>query len=140
MSSTFTVYYDGSLWVGVLEVSAGDGLHAACHIFGAEPTGPQLLEFRRHEYLGLRAAALAAPPVPPEEERPRAINPKRAARAAAREQAQPSISTAAQRALDENQSAVRHENRAAAKRRRAAEADYRRAEARRKSQQRHRGH
>ncbi|MGW7554650.1 DUF2992 family protein [Streptomyces rimosus] len=71
--------------------------------------------------------------------RPYRPNPKRLARAAAREQAARPLSTAAQEALARSFAQAKTENRAAAKRRRAAEDERRRSRAREKAKARHWG-
>lgn len=140
MSSTFTVYFEDPFWVGVLEVTAPDGVRAARHVFGGEPTGPELLAFAARDFGGLLDTALAAPVVDPQSiRRPRASNPKRLARAAAREQAKRPVSTAAQEALSRAQEQSKSESRTAAKRRKADDETRRRESARAKAKARHRG-
>jgi len=140
MSSTFTVYFEDPFWVGVLEVTGQDGVRAARHVFGGEPTGPELLAFAARDFGRLLDAALAAPAVDPQSiRRPRAANPKRLARAAAREQARRPVSTAAQDALSRAYEQSKAESRTAAKRRRAAEDTRRRELARAKAKAKHRG-
>lgn len=140
MSSTFTVFFEDPYWVGVLEITEPDGTRAARHVFGGEPSGPELLEFARGEFKQLLAQAHAAPMIPESERaRPRVVNPKRLARAAAKQQAARPVSTAAQRALSESYSQSKVENRAARNRREAQAARERRDIARAKAKARHRG-
>ena len=140
MSTTFTVYFDGAMWIGILELSDSDGVRAARHVFGSEPTGPQLLAFARKDFGRLWDEAAAAPPVDPAARRaPTAGNPKRLARAAARAQREQPVGTAAQRALAASYSERVADNRAAAKRRKADESAERRRIARAKAKARHRG-
>ncbi|UNS99099.1 YjdF family protein [Streptomyces tubbatahanensis] len=140
MPSTFTVFFEDPFWVGVLEVTEPDGVRAARHVFGAEPTNPELLDFAVRDFGGLLEQALSSPIVPPDStERSRVTNPKRLARAAAREQGKRPVSTAAQEALARGFEESKAESRAAAKRRRAAEDAHRRELARAKAKQRHRG-
>ncbi|HZE41373.1 MAG TPA: YjdF family protein, partial [Stackebrandtia sp.] len=85
MSSTFTVFFEDPFWVGVLEIAGPDGVRAARHVFGPEPSNAELWQFVRRDFGRLLDAAMAAPPVPPERRvRPQVTNPKRLARAAAR--------------------------------------------------------
>ena len=89
MASAFTVFFDGSLWMGVLEVTDDSGaVRAARHVFGAEPSDAELWEFIATYANSLFDRAFAAPAVEASERRPRAAarNPKRLARQAAREQ------------------------------------------------------
>ncbi|MET7637226.1 YjdF family protein [Streptomyces sp. NPDC005438] len=140
MASTFTVFFEDPFWVGVLEIDDPDGVRAARHVFGAEPTGPELLDFACRDYGRLLEQALASPPVESHRvSRPRPVNPKRLARAAARQQGARPVSTAAQEALARSFEESKVESKAAAKRRRMAEDEHRRALAREKAKARHRG-
>lgn len=141
MPSTFSVYFEDPFWVGVLEIIDEDGVRAARHVFGAEPTGPELMEFSLREFGRLLERALASEPVEPDSaQRARPANPKRLARAAAREQRSRPVSTAAQEALARGFEDAKQESRGAAKRRLAEEDERRRVLARQKAKARHRGH
>jgi len=139
-STTFTVFFDDPFWVGVLEIHGPDGVHAARHVFGDEPSGPQLYDFalsRDYDRLGRRA--LAGPPKGCAGAAPRRVNPKRAARAAVKEQTTP-VSTAAQRAIQASLEQSKTERRTRGRAQRDADADHRRAVVRQKAKARHRGH
>ncbi|GAB1693652.1 DUF2992 family protein [Krasilnikovia sp. M28-CT-15] len=141
MGSRFTVFHDGSYWVGLLEIEDGDQLRAARVIFGDEPTGPELAAFAAGGDFGrLVQQVLAAPPVPvaaaPEPGRRHA---RRAAREAAREAGRPPVSTKAQAALAAAFEQRKAERMATAKQRRGARAAHRRAAAVAKAKARHRG-
>jgi hypothetical protein len=141
MSAVFTVFHDGRFWVGVLELHADDGVRAARHVFGPEPSNAELAEFCAGPgYTALSRAASAAPPVPDSERSTAPANARRLARQARRAQEDVGIGTAAQRALSAGLSEHIAENKAARKRRLAAEAETRRASARARSRARHRGH
>jgi hypothetical protein len=148
MGSSFTVFFDGTFWVGVAEIGEPDGsFRAARHVFGAEPSNAQLLDFVRRQGSRLIDRALSSPAVQPEPGRGRItdypinpVNPKRAARRAAREQALPGPSTAAQAALAkalEQSGAAREASRRSL---RADEAERRREIRIRRRRARHRGH
>ncbi|WP_224276050.1 YjdF family protein [Streptomyces sp. LS1784] len=141
MPSTFTVFFEGPFWVGVLEIAGPRGVRAARHVFGAEPGNAELLEFVRRDFGGLLDTALAAPEAAVEgRARQRsAVNPKRLARQAARELATRPLSTAAEEALARAHEESGRLNRAAAKRRAAEAALEQRAAARRQAKERHRG-
>lgn len=64
MSTQFTVFFDGQYWVGVLEIVEDQQLRAARHVFGAEPTGPELYEFALHRFAALAAQARKSSAVP----------------------------------------------------------------------------
>ncbi|WP_229686568.1 YjdF family protein, partial [Longimycelium tulufanense] len=105
MGGSFTVYHDGQFWVGVLELQE-DGIRAARHVFDAEPTNAELLEFATgRAFLAVSAAAHAAPPVSAEQReqqcRRSRVNAKRLAKLATREQRAGGPGTASQRGLAE---------------------------------------
>ncbi|GAA2375854.1 DUF2992 family protein [Dactylosporangium salmoneum] len=127
---TMTVYFDKPFWVAVLEQHADDGtVRAVRHVFGAQPTDPELYEFLlRHGTALLRRADLAAPLLAGA---PRVSRDKPTAAA-------PSDDAVA--ALREDLRQRRDEGRRAGRERRAAEAEERRAKARAKAKARHRGH
>jgi hypothetical protein len=133
-----TVYFDGQFWIGLVECADADRLRVACHIFGAEPSDGEVLNFVLSDLLSVAARATAAVEI---ESRIKAIhNPKRAAREAAKVMRQPALSTKAQAALQ-----LQHEQNKIVQRRqtqaeREAEADRKREIAREKARQRHRGH
>ena len=125
VSAQFTVYFEGPFWVGVLESEEDGRLVVARHVFGAEPSNAELLQFmlyRFHLVKRCRSAATAA------RRGARAVerlpNPKRAIREARREMSHP-VSSRAQAALStalaaskaERAVKSRDEERAAARRR-----------------------
>ena len=132
MSGVFTVYFDGQFWVGVLELHASDGVRAARHVFGPEPTNPELLQFASQgEFDRLARAAQKAPPVPVEQ---RALSWKRVAK----RMDQP-VGTAAQRAIKAAIAANVLDGKATRRKRTDAEKDRRRELARAKAKAKHRG-
>ena len=140
MDGSFTVFHNGQFWVGVLEVAGAEGVRAAQHVFGPEPTNAELLEFARgRDFDELSARAHAAPPVPAEQRPKRRRTAKRAARLAAREQGQDGIGTAAQRALKEDLAQRRAASARVRKQGRAEAAEHRRQRAAAKAKARHRG-
>ena len=143
MSTQFTVFFDGQYWVGVLEIVEDQQLRAASHVFGAEPTGPELYEFALHGFAALAARARASSAVPVDDaarSTRRPGNPKRAARMLAKQRAAPPVSTAAQQALKETLSARAAERRAVDRRAREQDRQLQRVTARREARDRHRGH
>lgn len=96
---TFSVYYDGQFWVGVLEIQEYGELRAIRVVFGPEPTDPQVYAFLMANGSKLLERAAKAPAVP-YEKRPKRVNPQRAAKLAARAAKRVSSrSTASQEAL-----------------------------------------
>lgn len=134
-SITFTVYFDGQFWVGVVERIEEGELSAARVVFGAEPSDEEILGFVLEKWGTLRFS--------PEIETERAKeprNPKRRQREAARAAAKATPSTKAQQALAE----MREQGKAAARKRGAAEkreaAERKRTLRSEKHKEKHRGH
>lgn len=141
MSGTFTLYFDGQFWIGLVEFRDDDGVRAARHVFGSEPNNAELLAFaagRQFDQLARRAHA--APAVPDDRRPGQRVNWKRLARAAAKEQQQVGAGTAAQKALKEDLMKRLAQTGAKQKAAREADADHRRAVARAKAKAKHRGH
>lgn len=140
MGSSLTVFFDGTYWVGVVEICEPDGwVRAARHIFGAEPTNAELLDFVRRDANALLDRALVSPAVPPTRQptvdvAPR-VSRRRAARVASREQTSAGPSTAAQAALSRAREAsgqarrarTRDEDQERARRRRQAKVEKKKA-------------
>lgn len=141
MSGTFTLYYDGQFWIGLVEFRDDDGVRAARHVFGAEPNNAELLAFATgREFDALARRAHAAPAVPDDQRPTRRISWKRLARAAAKEQRQVGAGTVAQQALKEDLMRRLAAAGASQKANREADAEHRRAVARAKAKAKHRGH
>ena len=139
-ATTFTVFFEGPFWVGILEISDDDGMRAARHVFGEEPSGPELYAFGlSRDYDRLLRRALEGRPAPSRPPRPGAMNPKRAARAAAKERKAPAVSTAAQRAIRAALEQSKTEKRSQSRGQRLAEVARRRELARANAKARHRG-
>ena len=140
MATTFTIFFDGHLWVGVLEQRDGGQIRAARVVFGREPSGAEIEDWLRRHGNDLIARASAAQPID-DGGRPtvRARSPKRAQREAARQARQPRGTTASQQALAadrEARAAARAQDEAARRRRDRKEA---RARRRARARARHRG-
>lgn len=134
-STTFTVYFDGQFWVGVVERIDEGGLSAARVVFGAEPSDEEVLKFVLERWGTLRFS----PEVEAERgKEPR--NPKRRQREAAKAAARAAPSTKAQQAIAE----MREQGKAAARKKSAAEkrevTSRKRALRAEKRKEKHRGH
>lgn len=141
MNGTFTLYFDGQFWIGLVEFRDEDGVRAARHVFGSEPNNAELLAFAAgREFDQLARRAHAAPAVPDDQRPTQRVNRKRLARAAAREQRQVGAGTAAQQALKEDLMKRLAQTGAQQKATREADAEHRRAVARAKAKAKHRGH
>jgi hypothetical protein len=136
-SISFTIFFEDPFWVGVLEREADGALQAARHVFGAEPTPPEVLVFVQWRMQRLLERAGVAVPIDVAQRR--AINPKRAAREAGKALVQRGSSTQSQEALRmqlEQSKQIRHQR---SKAEREAEADYKRQLKVAKAKARHRG-
>lgn len=139
-STTFTVFFEEPFWVGILEIRDDNEVRAARHVFGDEPSGPELYAFGlSRDYDRLLRRALAAHPVPSPPPRPGTINPKRAARATAKQRKAPPASTAAHQAIQAALEKSKTEKRSQSRAQRRAQAARRRELARAKAKARHRG-
>ncbi|WP_370944454.1 YjdF family protein [Amycolatopsis sp. cg5] len=140
MNGEFTVFHDGRFWIGVYEFREDGHVRAARHIFGAEPTNAELLQFAAGPgFTALSREAERAPAVPMEIRARSRVSAKRLAKQAKKAQESAGVGTAAQRALRESVAERAVENKAARKRREAEEAARRRALARAQARAKHRG-
>ncbi|MCK2214950.1 DUF2992 family protein [Actinomadura sp. ATCC 31491] len=142
---TLSVYLDGGFWVGVLEVQdEGSGVvRAVRFVLGGEPTDPELYAYLQRHGVALLRQAAAAPPVAADRRDPGGrVNPKRAAKLAARAAARvpPQRGTAAQEAMRLELESRKAAASAARRDLRREQDEQRREAARRKRLARRRGH
>ncbi|MBO4273282.1 YjdF family protein [Microbispora triticiradicis] len=136
---SLSVYFESPFWVGVLEIVEDGELRATRFVLGAEPTGPELYEFLMRHGVALLERAEAAPSVPLGERGERPVNPKRAAKLAARAAARVTRrGTAAQEALRLELESTRSQARVNRRERERALAERRREVAHRKRIERRR--
>lgn len=141
---SLSVYFESPFWVGVLEIVEDGELRATRFVLGSGPTDPELYEFLMRHGVALLERAEAAPAVPvPVVERgeggERRINPKRAAKLAARAAAQVTRrGTAAQEALRLELESTKSQARVNRRERERALAEHRREVAHRKRIERRR--
>jgi Protein of unknown function (DUF2992) len=90
-----TLLYEGAFWVAVLERAQHGNLSVVRVVFGAEPTGPALLEWLRVNYHRLEFSSIAVQ-VKTNVGR---VNPKRAMREASRAALTRGVSSPAQEAM-----------------------------------------
>ncbi len=141
METTFTVYFDGQFWIGVLEQRVDTTVRAVKVTFGPEPSDAELYEWLREHGNALcdrlaHAAPLTGVPVG----KRRTKNPKRMLREAARAAKAPRFSTAAQLALKADQDRQRHEKDVRVRQTRRQDAEQSRTRRRKRARARHRGH
>ena len=96
-----TVYFDGQIWIGVIEIQENKRLNAYRFVFGAEPSDVEVLEFIHYRLL---AIIQNSKQVGVKESRimKKDINPKRLQRQVAKEMKKKGISTKAQEAIKED--------------------------------------
>ena len=75
-----TIFFEKKFWVGVFERTDKDGYAVARHIFGGEPSDPEIYEFVLHHYLQLKFGDLREVSV-----QIHRMNPKRVQREVRRE-------------------------------------------------------
>jgi hypothetical protein len=134
---TLTVFFEDPFWVGVVERQADGRLQAERHVFGAEPSPGEVLEFVQKQLRSLLERPNIAVAVAPAAAR--VLNPKRAARAAAHALAERGVSTQSQEALRlqiEQHKQIRKQR---SKAEREAEAAYKRQLKVQEAKARHRG-
>ncbi|WP_205825558.1 YjdF family protein [Microbispora catharanthi] len=136
---SLSVYFESPFWVGVLEIVEDGELRATRFVLGAEPTDPELYEFLMRHGVALLERAEAAPAVPVGERGERRVNPKRAAKLAARAAARVTRrGTAAQEALRLELERTKSQARVNRRERERALAEHRREVAHRKRIERRR--
>jgi hypothetical protein len=138
MMFRMTVLFDDPFWVALVEAEEAGGGRLYRHIFGGEPSGPEVYLFVLYEL----AELLRRPAAPLAIDQPaaRMVNPKRRAREAARSTAERGVSAAAELALELGRAAAKQERRASARAARDAEAAVRYAKAQIKAREKRRGH
>lgn len=137
-----TVFFDGGFWVGILEEADPDGkVRAYRHIFGPEPTEPEVLLFVEQELTGCWDKS-SAWTVDGWKRTPAAgrVNPKRLARTVAKELQRRGPSSYAQEALKQELEHRKKERKVQSREEREAEKERKRELAREKAKQKHRGH
>lgn len=134
-STTFTVYFDGQFWVGIVERTDEGGLSAARVVFGAEPSDEEIFRFVLERWDTLRFSSEVEV-----EQRKKLGNPKRRQREAAKAAVKAAPSAKAQQAIAE----MREQGKAAARKRSVVDkrefAERKRALRLQKHKEKHRGH
>lgn len=135
--SKLTVRFEDPFWVGVIEVEDEGGYRVARHVFGAEPTTPEVLRFVCDRWRELRFTDS----IQIQTEQAKRINPKRLRRMIEREiKSSARRGTKAQQILAEQREAAKEASEA---RSRAHREDQRREKFAKKAEKRkrkHRGH
>ena len=135
--SKLTVRFENPFWVGIIEVEDGEGYRVARHVFGAEPTTPEVLRFVCDRWRELRFTD----DIQIQTEQAKRINPKRLRRVIEREiQSSARRGTKAQQALAEQREAAKEASEARSRARREDQRRERFAKRTEKRKLKHRGH
>ena len=135
MSVNLTVFFDGSFFVALAERCEDGALRAAKHVFGPEPSEPEVFEWVLRDFARLRYSPAIADARPPRA----AGNPKRRQRQAAQAVAA-GTSTRAQQALQLQREQSALARRDARRSRDEAEAERKYQLRQEKKRAKHRGH
>jgi hypothetical protein len=132
-----TILFDAPYWIGLLEDERDGCLYVARHIFGAEPSDPEVYEFIQRDFAPLCRQMTVGVPI--ESSSQRHVNPKRKQREVRRELAQAGISTRSQDAIRLQLEQNKQERRQESRQQREEHKAYKRAVAREKAKARHKG-
>lgn len=136
-SCKLTICFEDPFWVGLVEIEEDGAYRVARHVFGPEPTLPEIEVFIRTHWRELRFTA----ELQVEKRGGRKINPKRMRRIIEREMARNATrGTKAQQALAEQREANKVERKTQSKIERDAERDRRFQQRCAKRKEKHRGH
>ncbi len=134
--SKLTVRFEDPFWVGIIEVEDEEGYRVARHVFGAEPTTPEVLRFVCDKWRELRFTDGIQIQV----EQAKRINPKRLRRMIEKEiRSNARRRTKAQQALAEQREAAKGESEALSRARREERRRERFAKRTEKRKRKHRG-
>lgn len=134
--SKLTVRFEDPFWVGVIEVEDEGGYRVARHVFGAEPTTPEVLRFVCDRWRELRFTD----GIQIRTEQAKRVNPKRLRRMIEREiRSSARRGTKAQQALAEQREAAKEAGRARSRACREERRRERFAKRTEKRKQKHRG-
>ena len=134
--SKLTVRFEDPFWVGIIEVESEGDYRVARHVFGAEPTTPEVLRFVCDKWRELRFTDGIQVQV----EQAKRVNPKRLRRMIEKEiRSSARRGTKAQQALAEQREAAKGESEALSRARREEQRRERCAKKTEKRKQKHRG-
>lgn len=134
--SKLTVRFEDPFWVGIIEVESEGDYRVARHVFGAEPTTPEVLRFVCDKWRELRFTDGIQVQV----EQAKRVNPKRLRRMIEKEiRSSARRGTKAQQALAEQREAAKGESEALSRARREEQRRERFAKKTEKRKRKHRG-
>lgn len=134
--SKLTVRFEDPFWVGIIEVESEGDYRVARHVFGAEPTTPEVLRFVCDKWREL----CFTDGIQVQVEQAKRVNPKRLRRMIEKEiRSSARRGTKAQQALAEQREAAKGESEALSRARREEQRRERFAKKTEKRKQKHRG-
>lgn len=136
MDASFTVYFDPPFWVGIVEIVENNKVRVARHVFGVEPTEPQLLEFAKNDYRNLSFSRAA----PCEIQNPQKVNFKRKMREIRRQMSAEHASTHSQEVIRQEYEARAREGKQSARENRESEEKRKFRLRKIRRDEKHRGH
>lgn len=136
MEGSFTVYFDPPYWVGIVEILENNTIRVARHVFGVEPTEPQLLEFAKNDYRNLSFSK----PVPCAIQNPQNVNFKRKMREIRRQMTERSDSTRSQDFIRQDYDSRTRDRKHSAKEDRSTELEKKYRLKKNRRAEKHRGH
>ncbi|MBE6478310.1 MAG: DUF2992 family protein [Propionibacteriaceae bacterium] len=137
-----TLYFNGQFWCLLFEVADEGGYYAAQEVMGPEPSLAELAEWLKKNGSKLIEEAVQGTRIDSMEMRlgNKKINPKRAARIAAKETRRAKPSTASQEVLARQRDAAKKKDNSKNKEEKERRAQYVRSLRREKARERHKGH
>lgn len=103
--TSLTVFFEDPFWIGIVERIEDGKLMAAKHVFGAEPTGIEILDYVENHYDDLKFSPAVACDAGIHK-----MNPKRAVREARKSNASFGVGTKSQQALKLQHEELKKEN------------------------------
>ncbi|AYW78464.1 PF11208 family protein [Propionibacterium acidifaciens F0233] len=137
-----TLYYNGQFWCILFEMEDDSGRYVSQEVLGAEPGSAELINWIHKNGSALIEKAVCSSPIHSDIEQYsyKKINPKRAARIAAKEARVAKLSTASQEALARQRDDLKKTASANKKREKDEHEKYVRSVRRAKAKEKHKGH
>ena len=132
--TSLTVFFEDPFWIGIVERIEDGKLMAAKHVFGAEPTGIEILDFVKNHYCDLKFSPAVACDAGIHK-----MNPKRAVREARKTVSKNGIGTKSQQALKLQHEELKKESCQIRRKKKAEKAEFLFELKQQKKKEKHRG-
>ena len=132
--TSLTVFFEDPFWIGIVERIEDGKLMAAKHVFGAEPTGIEILDYVKNHYDDLKFSPAVACDAGIHK-----MNPKRAVREARKTNASSGVGTKSQQALKLQQQEFKKESAQSSRIQKAQKAELKFELRQQKRKEKHRG-